>query len=304
MFINDICEKLSFSVVGDNNPNVWGIRYAAQAGERDIAIVKKRKEAEITAARVILTNKIILGLDKTILIGHGRLLENARNIAKLLALHGDCQDYSLEENLNLLPAGYMLGNNVTMGANIRIGALSIIKSNSHIGNGCIIGEQCYIGAGTIIGNNVIIKPGTRIASPAFFRYADSSVNDFVGFGKVIIGDNVTIGTNTVIQRGTFGDTVIGSNTGIGDSVVIGHDVQIGSACAIVSQSGIAGGARIEDSVEILGQAGIADNVVVGEGAVVKAKSLITKNVAAYEVVSGLYGRRHIDELRLRAKLTR
>ena len=41
MFINDICEKLSFSVVGDNNPNVWGIRYAAQAGERDIAIVKK-----------------------------------------------------------------------------------------------------------------------------------------------------------------------------------------------------------------------------------------------------------------------
>ena len=79
-------------------------------------------------------------------------------------------------------------------------------------------------------------------------------------------------------------------------------MRIGRYCRIVSQSGIAGNVVLGDGVEVLGQAGIAENVRVGDEAVIKAKSLISKNVPDFAIVSGLYGRKHADELRLQAKL--
>ena len=79
-------------------------------------------------------------------------------------------------------------------------------------------------------------------------------------------------------------------------------MHIGRKCRIVSQAGIAGRSVLGDGVEVMGQAGIVENVNIGESSIIKAKSLVSKNVPDNEVISGLYGRKHIEEMRLQAVL--
>ncbi|MBR3746498.1 MAG: UDP-3-O-(3-hydroxymyristoyl)glucosamine N-acyltransferase, partial [Selenomonadaceae bacterium] len=113
---------------------------------------------------------------------------------------------------------------------------------------------------------------------------------------------VEIGSNTVIQRGTFSDTIIGAGTIIGNLVELAHDVKIGEDCLIVSQVGICGNVTIGKRVQIFGQAGISNWVTIGDDAIVLAKSLVTKNIRAGQKVSGMFAREHRDELKHLAKL--
>lgn len=304
MELSKISDGLQLDIIGDEDIQIFGIGYAVTAKKNDIGIVFDRQEALHSAAKVILTNKFFLAMDKTILLCHSGVLRMAKVIADKLVAYGECYDYGKLESYSWHDGGFLLGENSFIGEGTSIGALSTIGSNVHIGSRCRIGESVYIGAGTIIGDNVTIRPGAKIASPAFFMYDRHTANDFVGFGRVKIGNNVSVGTNSIIQRGTFADTVIDDDTGVGDSVVIGHDVRIGKKCRIVSQSGIAGRTVLDNNVEVLGQVGIAEKIYIGEGATIKAKSLVSKNIASHEVISGLYGRRHIDEMRLQAKLRR
>ena len=117
-----------------------------------------------------------------------------------------------------------------------------------------------------------------------------------------MGRGVEVGCNTVIQRGTLSDTIIGDGTLIGDLVEIGHDVKAGVGCLIVSQVGISGSVTIGDGVEIYGQAGVANRLDIGDGATIMAKAGITRNVKPGVKVSGMFGREHAQELRARAKL--
>ena len=302
MLLNKIAEQLHVHLIGNGGIAVSGITYADVATEDQIAISMSRSEAMRTAAKVVLTNKILLGIDKTLLFCDGAILKTAKEIGELFVSHDEYPDYALQESYTWQDTGWIAGENVIVGASSHVGAFSCIGKNVQIGSNCIIYPNVYIGAGSIIGSNVIIKPGVRIASPAFFMYDSHPGNDFVGFGKVKIGNNVTIGSNTVVQRGSFADTIIGADTGIGDGVVIGHDVHIGRRCRIVSQAGIAGRSVLGDGVEVMGQAGIVENVNIGEGSIIKAKSLVSKNVPDNEVISGLYGRKHIEEMRLQAVL--
>ena len=302
MRLEDIAHGINVSIIPKKSMELVGITYPEVANEAQIAIVFSKNDVYRTNARVVLSNKILLGTGKVVIPCRGPVLASAKKIAEMFVRTGEYQDYGLQEKYSMQSDCVMLGTNVLVGKASRIGAFSTVGSGVQIGSDCWIGEHVYIGAGTVIGDNVIVKPGARIASPAFFMYDRHPANDFVGFGKVIIGDGVSIGTNTVIQRGTFSDTVIGSNTGIGDGVVIGHDVRIGRACRIVSQSGIAGRSVLANNVELLGQVGVAEKIHIGEGAIIKAKSLVSKNVNSYEIISGLYGRRHRDEMRLQANL--
>ena len=302
MYLKEIKKILGFDIIGNAEEQVKGITFACCAEDDDIAIIDVQGQATTTKAKVLLVNRMLLGTGKTVVLCNCPVYKAADEIARLLVRLGEYEDYKVQPEYILQPGHYLLGKNTVVGQGTSIGALTTISSGVYIGQKCYISEHVYIAAGSYIGDNVVIRPGARIASPAFFRYDKYPANDFVGYGKVVIENNVTIGVNTIIQRGSFSDTFIGQGTGIGDGVVIGHDVKIGRACRIVSQAGIAGNVVLEDGVEVLGQAGIAENIRVGSEAVIKAKSLVSKNVPECEVISGLYGRKHTDELRLQAKL--
>ena len=105
-------------------------------------------------------------------------------------------------------------------------------------------------------------------------------------GSVIIGNNVEIGANTCIDRGTIENTVVGDNTKIDNLVMIGHNCRIGCGCMIVSQVGIAGSCVIGDRVVIAGQAGLADHISIGDDTIIAAQAGVSKSFPEKSIVVG------------------
>ena len=205
-----------------------------------------------------------------------------------------------------------LGPNVVVAENAVIGDNTKILANSYIGNGAQIGSKCFFHAGVNIGdrvkvgNDVILHHGVSLGADGFSFVTENPSNleqarqdgevkeanveqvifKIPSIGSVVIGNNVEIGANTAIDRGTIENTVIGDNTKIDDLVMIGHNCKVGKGCMIVSQVGIAGSCVIGDRVVIAGQAGLADHISIGDDTLIAAKAGITKSFPAKSIVVG------------------
>jgi UDP-3-O-[3-hydroxymyristoyl] glucosamine N-acyltransferase len=148
----------------------------------------------------------------------------------------------------------------------------VIAAGVTIGRGCEIGSNVTI-AYAHVGDRVTILPGAQIGQPGFgFASSGAGHLKIPQLGRVIIQDSVEIGAATTIDRGALSDTVIGEGTKIDNLVQIGHNVQIGRHCVLVSQVGIGGSSVIEDFAVLGGQVGIADHVHVGPGARLAARA--------------------------------
>lgn len=300
LYLKDLTGDGNFSVTGgSDNPQLTGIAPAMLADKDEIAIAYNKREIKNTKARVILTKPVLYRTEgKLLLFSTQSVGEAAVELAKLFIAAGVYSDYSkpLEYTIDSNLVRY--GQNCLIAETAHIESFVSIGDNAVIGDNCYIGENVTIGSDVVIGNDVVLKPGCRIGTPAFYYYSSPQKKLFSGIGTVIIGDGVSIGTNTVIQRGGFSNTVIGDGTAIGDLVMVGHDVVIGDNCLIVSQSGIAGGASLEDNVRIYGQCGISEKVCIGKGVKVHGKTAVWKDVPAGMVISGAYGREYKRELRI------
>ena len=211
-----------------------------------------------------------------------------------------------------------LGENVSLGANVVVAENAVIGdntkilANSYIGNGAQIGNKCFFHAGVnigdrvCVGNEVILHHGVSLGADGFSFVTENPNNieqarkdgeikegnveqvifKIPSIGSVIIGNNVEIGANTAIDRGTIENTTIGDNTKIDDLVMIGHNCKVGKGCMIVSQVGIAGSCVIGDRVVIAGQAGLADHISIGDDTIIAAKAGVTKSFPAKSIVVG------------------
>ena len=145
---------------------------------------------------------------------------------------------------------------------MNIGKGSIIGSHTVIEQGVQIGENCRIGSHVslscaILGNRITLYPGVRIGQDGFgFAISEHGFLSVPQIGKVILKDDVEIGSNSTIDRGSVRDTVIGEGSRIDNLVQIGHNVQMGKCCIVVAQAGISGSTRLEDFVTIAAQAGL------------------------------------------------
>ena len=214
-----------------------------------------------------------------------------------------------------------LGSNVSIGAHVFIGKNAIIGDNTalmpnvYIGKDAKIGSDCLfhpsvnIGDRVEIGSRCIIHHGASLGADGFSFVTEAPSNieqarkegginetntnvkvfKIPSLGSVTVGDDVEIGANTTIDRGTIENTTIGSQTKIDNLVMIGHNCKIGCACTIVSQVGIAGSCIIGDRVVIAGQAGLKDHVEIGDDSIILAKAGITKSFPKKSVVMGAPG---------------
>ncbi len=173
-------------------------------------------------------------------------------------------------------------------ANAKIGDGCWIESNAVIGEGVQLGEKCRVGAGAsvshcVMGDSVRLYPGARVGQDGFGFAIDPAGHVKVPqLGRVIIGDNVEIGANSCIDRGSGPDTEVGSGTWIDNLVQIGHNVKIGRGCVLVSQSGVAGSSVLEDYVVLAAKAGIAGHLRIGKGARIGAMAGVMRDVPAGE----------------------
>ena len=177
-------------------------------------------------------------------------------------------------------------------AHAQIGARCRIGPGAAIGPGVVLGPDCRIGAHVsishaILGARVTIFPGARIGQEGFgFTISAQGFETVPQLGLVILEDDVEVGANTTIDRGSLRDTVIGTGTRLDNLVQVAHNVRIGRHCAVAALVGISGSAEIGDFVVVGGQAGLADHVRVGARARVGAQSGVMSDIEPGAVVVG------------------
>lgn len=181
-----------------------------------------------------------------------------------------------------------VGNNVTIGNNVKIYPNAFIGDNVVIGNDVIIFAGARIYSDTIIGSNCAIHAGSIIGADGFgfAPNADGTYTKIPQIGNVIIEDNVDIGAATTIDRATMGSTIIRNGVKLDNQIQIAHNVEIGENTVIAAQTGIAGSTKIGKHCMIGGQVGIAGHLVIGNNVRVQAQSGVGKNLADGEVVQG------------------
>ena len=185
-----------------------------------------------------------------------------------------------------LEAGVVVEAGAVVGPEAEIGSGTRIQANAVIGAGVRIGRDCTVGANavlqhTLVGDRVILHPGVCTGQDGFgFAMGPGGHLKVPQIGRVIIQNDVEIGSNTTVDRGANRDTIIGEGTKIDNQVQIGHNVVIGRHCVIVSQVGISGSATLEDYVALGGQTGVRGHVTIGMGAQIAAVSVVEADVPA------------------------
>ena len=180
----------------------------------------------------------------------------------------------------------LIGKNVKIGSNCSIGHNSIIESNVQIGKNCNIGSNVIIKK-SIIGNNVSILDGSIIGKKGFGFFPSKKKNiRYPHIGIVLVGNNVEIGCNNTIDRGSLSNTIIGDNCFLDNQVHIAHNVKIGKNCVITAQVGFAGSSIIGDNVMIGGQAGISGHLKIGDNVQIGGGSGVIKNIPDNTKVMG------------------
>jgi UDP-3-O-[3-hydroxymyristoyl] glucosamine N-acyltransferase len=215
----------------------------------------------------------------------------------------------------------IIGRGARIGAGVTIDAYAVIGAGAVLGDRVMVGPHSYIGAGvsvgddselvaavtlypgTELGRRVIIHAGARIGSDGFgYVFRDGAHQKIPHVGRCIVGDDVEIGANTTVDRGSIDDTVIGAGTKVDNLVQIAHNVRVGRLCLIVAQAGIAGSVRVEDGCVIAGQVGIAGHHTIGKGAKIAAQAGVFGDVPPGETWSGYPARPHREALRAQAAL--
>jgi UDP-3-O-[3-hydroxymyristoyl] glucosamine N-acyltransferase len=209
----------------------------------------------------------------------------------------------LEESVVIEPGA-------VIGPEAQVGRGTIVAAGALVGYRAVVGRDCYVGPGVtithaIVGDRVILHAGVRIGQDGFgFAMGPQGHLKVPQIGRVLIHDDVEIGANSAVDRGSLKDTIIGAGTKIDNLVQIGHNVVIGRHCVIVAQSGIAGSAELGDFVVMGGHSGVVGHVKIGDGAQIAGMAHVKNDVSPGARMGGTPARPFRDWAREVAALKR
>ncbi len=295
--INDILKCIG-QKKSKNNFKVNDISDLESAGKNDISFFHTGKYLEKikkTKCKLVITNqkleKIVPRSIRIILVSNVLL-----TTAKVTSLfYPDALDDTFDDNV--LPInkkmfkGIKFGHNVLLGKNVKIGKNCSLGHNTIVERNVSIGDNCKIGNNVVIkncliGSNTNILDGAIVGKKGFGFFPGNKNIRYPHIGAVIIGDNVEIGCNNTIDRGSLSNTVIGDGTFLDNQVHIGHNVKIGKNCIITGQVGFAGSSYIGNNVMIGGQAGISGHLRVGDNVQIGGGSGVIKDIPSNTKVMG------------------
>ena len=319
--IAEIATALAAEAVGDRDLLIVGAAEPAMAGPQDLALAMDAKYgagiAKGHAQAALLwpgADWQALGLKAAIFAPRGRLA--LAGLTRMLdagpQIAAGIHPLSVVDANAEIGEGASIGPFVTIGAGVRIGARARIASHVAIADGAVIGADALIMAGARIGARVrigdrfICQPGAVIGSDGFSfvtpeRSGVEDIRATLGkrdeilaqswirihsLGSVSIGDDVEIGANSCVDRGTIRDTMIGNGTKLDNLVQVAHNVEIGADCLLCAMVGIAGSTKIGNRVVLGGQVGVGDNLFVGDDVIAGAGTMILTNAPAGRVLLG------------------
>ena len=319
--IRDIAQAIGAEAAGDLDLKVSGASEPALAAPDQLALAMDPKYAPGLAkgqARAAMlwpgADWQAMGLRAAIFAPRGRLA--MAGLSRMLdtgpAIAPGIHPMTVIDPSAEIGEGAAIGPFVTIGAGVRLGARARVASHVSIAEGARIGADALIcqgariGARVVIGDRFICQPGAVIGADGFsFVTPEKSgveeIRQTLGqrediraqswtrihsLGAVTIGDDVEVGANATIDRGTIRDTAIGSGTKLDNLVHIGHNVQVGRDCLLCGQVGVAGSSRIGDRVVLAGQCGVNDNIFIGDDVICGGGTKIFTNAPAGRVLLG------------------
>jgi UDP-3-O-[3-hydroxymyristoyl] glucosamine N-acyltransferase len=286
-----IAEKLEGELVGDGTVQFTGLAAAEHARAGELTFAENASyfaAAEQSQAAGILVAEPFVSSSKVLI-----RVRNARvALARALPMFFPPEGYPsgihpsaiIADSAQIDPTAH-IGPNCVLGAGVRVGARAVLMSGNDLRADCRLGDDVCLFPNVVLyrqtqlGHRVTIHAGTVIGSDGFGYVLDEGRHRKVlQLGNVVIHDDVEIGANVAIDRGTLGSTVIGEGTKIDNLVHVAHNVVIGRHCLIMGQVGFAGSTRLGDYVVVASQSGIADHLKLGNQAVVGAKSGVMRDV--------------------------
>jgi UDP-3-O-[3-hydroxymyristoyl] glucosamine N-acyltransferase len=281
----ELAEAIGAKLEGDGALEIAGVAAPERAGARDLIYIESAKHAERAAASAALC--VIAGegaslLGKTLLRSTQPKMAFAKAAALLLGrtpIASGIHPTAIVAPLARVADGASIGPYAVIGEDSHIGAGTQIGAHSVIGAGCWIGEHCRIHPRVTlynsvrIGHRVEIHSGAVIGADGFgYAFGEGKYWKFPQAGIVEISDDVEIGANTTIDRGSLDDTRIAEGVKLDNLVHIGHNCQIGAHSVVASQAGFSGSCVIGKNVIVGGQAGFGERSELEDGAVIGGQS--------------------------------
>jgi len=197
--------------------------------------------------------------------------------------------------------GVVIEEGVELGESVVIESNTVICADSQIGDHCHLHPNVVLYPGSILGKNCIVHSGSVLGCDGFgFAVESGEIEKIPQTGNVIIGNDVEIGANCAIDRGSIGPTSIGDGTKLDNLVHIAHNVRIGKNCFLTGQIGIAGSTVLGDRVQMGGQSGVVGHLNVGDDVSIAGRGGVTKDIPDGAIVSGFPARSHREELKIQA----
>jgi len=295
--LEEVAKLIDATILGKSSKEISGINTLSKANSNQIsyAVSNKYKELLINSnAGAVIVNENLKDFCSTNIL----LVKNV-NLAYAILSH----KFKYLQNINHLRSGpevtdafidvdifpnCIIGKNVIIGEHSSIGANCVIEDNVSIGKNSRIESNVMILKGSQIGKNCVISSGVIIGSEGFGNARDKNNkwHAIAHLGNVIIGNDVSIGSNTAIDRGSIDNTEIHSGVKIDNLVHIAHNVIIGEDTAIAAKTGIAGTTIIGKRCMIGGMVGIIDHLTITDDVIVNATSTVNRNIAKSGVYTG------------------
>jgi UDP-3-O-[3-hydroxymyristoyl] glucosamine N-acyltransferase len=297
----ELAEAIGARLEGDGAAEISGVAAPERAGTRDLIYVESAKHAQrasasaaacaIAAEGIMLAGKTVLrsGQPKVAFSQAAELLLGRAPIAS--GIHPT----AIVAPLARVAPGVGIGPYAVIGEDAHVGAGTQIGAHSVIGAGCWVGENCRIHprvtlyGGARLGNRVEIHSGAVVGADGFgYALGEGKYWKFPQAGIVEIGDDVEIGANSTIDRGSLDDTRIAEGAKLDNLVHVGHNCQIGAHTVIAAQAGLSGSCVFGKRVVVGGQAGFGERCKLEDGSVIGGQSGVLggKTIRSGEAVWG------------------
>jgi UDP-3-O-[3-hydroxymyristoyl] glucosamine N-acyltransferase len=312
--LRDVAALVDGRVVGDADVVVERIAPLAQAGARSLGLLAAARYVRLLPdcqAAGLLVSEALADRSPEDVPNRVVVADAHRALARLLEhLHApSVPDPAIHPTA-------VLGRGVQLGTNVAVGPYTVVEEGVELGDDVIIGAHCCIGEGVRIGRGsrlypqVVVYPGAEIGSRVIlhagvrigvdgFGYVveDGEIRKVPQVGRCVIEDDVEIGANTCLDRGSIGDTIVGRSAKLDNLIQLGHNVTVGPSSMLAAQTGVAGSSHVGAGVVAGGQVGIAGHLEIGDGARLAAQAGIIGDVPAGATVSGYPARGHREYLK-------
>lgn len=311
--LKDLADRVDAEVVGDPERMITGFASLSDAGPDDLSFFADARYRDLLdrtrAGAVLVPHDFNGGFD-------GNRIPVKDPYLAFVGLLGVLQDEVWHRPPGV-HAQAAVDDSATVAPDASVGPFCVVERGATVGAGAVLSPGCIVGAGShvgagsylhpnvtlrervTLGERVIVHAGTVLGSDGFgYLTRDGRHEKIPHLGTVTIGDDVEIGANVAVDRGTVGETCIRAGAKIDNLVHLAHNVVIEEGALIAAQSGVSGSTTIGRFAALGGQTGVVGHIRIGEGARCAGQSGVTREVPDRATVSGYPAMQHKQALRL------